>query len=34
MTDLWLSLVLVGFFALTAALVRLAEKMGSTEVPR
>jgi hypothetical protein len=34
MMDLLLLTVLVGFFMLTAALVRLAEKLGSTEVSR
>lgn len=34
MTDLWLLIVLVGFFLLTGALVQLAEKLSSTEVFR
>lgn len=34
MTDLYLLLLLAGFFALTGAFVWLAGKLSSTEVPR
>jgi len=34
MTDLRLVLLLIAFFALTAALIRLCEKLRSTEVSR
>ena len=34
MTDLWLLLVVAGFFALTGLFVWVAEKLGSTQVPQ
>ena len=34
MTDLWLLSGLIGFFLLTAALVQVADRLGSTEGQR